>query len=402
MTIKKGDKVIKQFEGDNPPKDFDFPSIGIEDIDRAVFELFDKKLNFQVTQNGESKKVPVVFAAGERFALTRRKNPIRDKNNALILPIISVMRGDVDFSPDQNGKKSAISFREQASYTIKKRLSDRDRNYQNIVNKQGITNQENVSSKRNFSADDISPGNIATPGTVTSRRPGATSFISRGSKITLEENLGQNIFEVIEIPYPEFVSISYDVIFWTQYLTQANQMMETLIVNFEGQGEEITMKTPEGYELVAFFKTTFTNSSNFDNYTDDERIIKHTIGLTVPGYILNPKHPGLPNLIRSYTSAATIDFGYKESFTDITTTTQEPTSVEKDKSDILNDLTNEVQARGDKISRSESSEKLKDVIYNPFTGKKEISYSKVLSRNSRAGETVGSSLIVNEIERQYE
>ena len=50
MSIKKGDKIIKKFEGDNPPEDFDFPSIGIEDIDRAVFKLFDEKLSFQTTQ----------------------------------------------------------------------------------------------------------------------------------------------------------------------------------------------------------------------------------------------------------------------------------------------------------------------------------------------------------------
>jgi hypothetical protein len=404
MTTKKGDQIIKQFEGDNPPDNFDFPSIGIEDIDRAVFELFDSKLNFQVTQKNESKKVPVVFAAGERFALTRRKNPIRDKNNALILPIISIMRGDVDFSPAQNGKKTPIAFREQTKYVIKKRLSDRDRNYQNIINKQGITNQENVSSRRNFAANDVSPGNKAMPGTVSSRRNNATSFISQAGKITLSEDLGKNIFEVIEIPYPEFISIKYDVIFWTQYLSQANQMMETLIVNFDGQGEEITMKTPAGYELVAFFDASFTNASNFDNYSDDERVIKHSISLSVPGYILNPKHPGLPNLVRAYTSAPTIDFGYAESFTEISGDHIEKTELEKDKSFILNDLTSDVQERGteSKIKRGQSSENLKSVIINPFTKEGEVLFSKVLSRNARAGETVATSLIIQQIEDQYE
>ena len=71
----KGEKIINKFEGDNPPENFNLPSIGIEDIDRAVFNLFDSKLNFQIKQKEKSKKVPVVFAAGERFALTRRKNP---------------------------------------------------------------------------------------------------------------------------------------------------------------------------------------------------------------------------------------------------------------------------------------------------------------------------------------
>ena len=101
----KGDKIIKDFDGSNAPDNFDIPSIGIEDIDRAIFELFDKEISFEVMHQGTLQKVPVVFAAGERFALTRRKNPIRDKNNTIILPVISIMRNDIDFSPDQGGKK---------------------------------------------------------------------------------------------------------------------------------------------------------------------------------------------------------------------------------------------------------------------------------------------------------
>jgi len=120
MPVRKGDKIIPQFDGTNTPENFDFPSIGIEDIDRAVFKLFDEKLNFQTTQKKESKKVPVVFATGERFELTRRKDPIRDRNNAIILPIISIMRENIDFSPSQAGKGTAIAFREQTIMLLKK------------------------------------------------------------------------------------------------------------------------------------------------------------------------------------------------------------------------------------------------------------------------------------------
>ena len=54
-----------------------------------------------------------------------------------------------------------------------------------------------------------------------------------------------------------------------------------------------------------------------NNYSDDERIIKHSISFSVPGYILNPKHPGIPNLLRTYTSAPIIDFGYNEANTNV-------------------------------------------------------------------------------------
>ena len=75
----KGEKVIKSFDGNNAPEDFDIPSIGIEDLDRAIFQLFDTKLSFEVKHKGSLQKVPVIFASGERFALTRRKNPIAEQ-----------------------------------------------------------------------------------------------------------------------------------------------------------------------------------------------------------------------------------------------------------------------------------------------------------------------------------
>ena len=397
----KREKVIKQFEGSNPPEDFDFPSIGIEDIDRAVFRLFDTKLRFQTTQRGETKKVPVVFASGERFALTRRKNPIRDRNNTLILPVISVMRTEIDISPSQGGKGTAISFREQPSYVIKRRLSKKDRKYQNLVNKFALKHQDNVAARKNFGDSRISPGNQSVPGTVASRRNGGNlSFQTGGALVSLQPNLGNNIFEIIEIPYPEFVAISYEVTFWTQYLTQANQMMETLMMNFEGQGEEITMKTPEGYELVAFFDQSFKVDNNFSDFTDDERIIKNSINIKVPGYILNPKHPGLPNVMRSYLSAPIIDFGYHEPRAPVVFNNQPERKDEKFEKFVLNDINNIKEIKGPK--RGETSEEIETHVINPFTGEKELKYSKVLSRNKRKGETVISSLIVSEIDTQHE
>ena len=218
------------------------------------------------------------------------------------------MRGDIDFSPQQAGKGTPISFREQSHYKVKHRLSESDRNYQNIINKLGIKNQANVSSLNNLLENSgLTGGFSSKAGTVASRRNNEAMSFSKNAKLALKSDLGRNIFEIIEVPYPEFVAITYDVVFWTQYMKQANQMLETLLMNFTGQGEEIPMTTKGGYELVAFFKGSFSNDSNLSEFTDSERIIKHTFSVTIPGYILNPKHPGLPNLVRRYTSAPTID-----------------------------------------------------------------------------------------------
>ena len=46
----------------------ELPKCTIEDIDRAVFDLFDTDLPLYYTYKNQTKKMPVVFAAGERFA----------------------------------------------------------------------------------------------------------------------------------------------------------------------------------------------------------------------------------------------------------------------------------------------------------------------------------------------
>ena len=125
-------------------------SIGIEDIDRTLFNMFNEVLKIETTSKGVTKQVPVIFATGERFALTRRKNPIRDRNNANILPLISIVRQNLDIGPTQAGKKTAIALRAQPNYTIKRRLSEKDRDFQNLLNKEGLNNQDNVASVDNF------------------------------------------------------------------------------------------------------------------------------------------------------------------------------------------------------------------------------------------------------------
>jgi len=393
---KLGDKVIKDFDGTNAAEDFDIPSVGIEDIDRAIFKLFNENLSFEVSHKGTTQKVPVIFASGERFALTRRKNPIRDKNNALILPVISIMRKDIDFSPNQANKGTAIAFREQESYIIRYRLNEKDRRFQNIINKQSTNNQKNVSSTKNFEIAP-SPGKLAKPGTVSTRRSSANIKFGN-SQISLGENLNRNIFEVFEIPYPEFVAVTYDVVFWTQYMQQSNQMIETLLINFTGQGEEIPVITDGGYELVAFFSSPFANNSNLDEFTENERIIKHTFTVTVPGYIINPKHPGMPKLIRKYVSAPQINFTYYEGNTQVIDYQPERKS-EKVKRHALNDLTNPEE---NELRRGESREKIESVVVNPFTKDTKLGFSRVKLRNQRSGETVISSEIIREIETQSE
>ena len=159
------------------------------------------------------------------------------------------------------------------------------------------------------------------------------------------------------------------------------------------------MKTSEGYELVAFFSKTITAQNNFDSFSEDERIVKHAVSLDVPGYILNPKHPGLPKLARSYYSAPHIDFSYLSSNDKIVSKNENLSKQEQFRKHVLSDISSVHEG----LQRGESSEFVETFVENPFdSNEKTVKYSKVKLKDNRSGETVIRSSIVKEIDRQSE
>jgi len=389
--------IIKNFDGDNVPDDFEFPTIGIEDIDRTLFKLFDDVLDFQVTSKGKTINVPVIFATGERFALTRRKVPLRDRNNTNILPLISIVRNNFDIGPQQNGKGTAIAFRAQPNYTIKHRLAEKDRSFQNIINKQRLKNQKNVSSDSSFL--DLSSKIGVQPDNVGSRRSTENLKFSKNAQISLKPSVNTNLYEIIQVPYPYFISTTYNVTFWCQYLVQANQMIEYFLTKIQVPGGEFALTTDSGYELVAFIGNSINFENNFDSMTEDERIIKYSFEVTIPGYILNADAPGLPKQLRSFYSAPTIDFSYLGSNEEIRLDYQPETKKEKIERHVLTDLTNVEEYQN---QRGESNEVIETYVKNPFTNSNDPEFLRVKNTNSRTGESVISQRIIKEIDRQYE
>ena len=53
------------------------------------------------------------------------------------------------------------------------------------------------------------------------------------------------------------------------------------------------------------------------------------------------------------------------------------------------------------LERGQSSERVQNVIVNPFTKEGDTQYSRVLTRNDRSGETVASNLLIKKIETQF-
>ena len=71
-------------------------TIGIQDLDEAVFYYFDNVIKPFVYQNGQRRSVPFIYAAPERWKSYQRDGYYRDKGGAIMLPIIVVKRNTIE------------------------------------------------------------------------------------------------------------------------------------------------------------------------------------------------------------------------------------------------------------------------------------------------------------------
>jgi hypothetical protein len=117
--------------------------------------------------------------------------------------------------------------------------------------------------------------------------------------------------------------------------------------------------------------------------------------VTIPGYIINPKHPGLPKMLRSYISAPNLSFGTFVGDAEVIDY-QPERKADTVKRHALQDLTN---IKEHELVRGESREVIQNTIVNPFSKSSKTEFSKVRTRNVRAGETVASAEILKEVDK---
>lgn len=287
------------YENGNSAPSLTIPSCGIEDVDSSIFNLFDKEITAQYggIDSSEVKKTPVIFAAGEKWALLKGGRPVRDKNNTLILPLITIMRTDLNQSSSEDIAGRGIN-QNVGEIVVKRRLDKTDRDYQNLINRLLIPNQQNLS--------DSTPNSVVN----TDRKTGELSNSrTRRDGAILAPNLLNNVYETIVVPTPQFYTAKYQVTVWTQYMQHANQIMEKIFSTLLPQGQSWRLDTPKGYWFVAKVEDgSFALETNFDDMSQQERYIKHTFNVSVPAYFFVPESPGSPIPIKRYVSSPTISF----------------------------------------------------------------------------------------------
>ena len=306
MSTKQQTGANRMPAGADIDPDFHVPSCTVEDVDRAVFNLFEKDITLQYSLKKEMKKIPVIFATGERFAILRRKKPLIDKAGATILPLISISRTGVNQNVDRG-----MATNQSVEMVIKKKLSPKDPIYQRLLNKEGLEHQDNRATAGHYVKNvGGAEGGGAVAGTVARRRPdGLLPLEMRQGKLIDRTKLGNNFFEIYTIPAPKYFTAEYEVTIWAQYTQQMNNILMAIMNSYHSNStKSFRVESDKGYWFVAYLDGALSSGNNFDDFSDDERIVRYSFSMNVPGYIINPTYPGSQPSHRRYISAPQISF----------------------------------------------------------------------------------------------
>lgn len=274
------------YEGQNY-SDYVIPSCGLEDLDKAIFNLFDKDIPLYYMLQETQKKIPVIFATGERFALIQRKEPIIDNNGTHVLPLISITRNNIDQQPAKG-----IANNQMFPHVIKKRISKKDLQYRQNKNFEGLSN---------VNAEDL----------------------DLDGDFSLKAKLDRNIIETIEIPPVKYFGASYEVTIWSSFTQQMNNILESIMSAYTlNPGHQFRVECDKGYWFSAYVDSSLSPDTNYADFTDAERYIKYSLTIQATGYIIAPNILGGKTALRSFLSAPEVSFEVLDNYVDL-----EPQSV---------------------------------------------------------------------------
>ena len=198
--------------------------IGLYDIDDAIKYYFDEVIRPRVNDFDEDVSVPVLYGSPERWVSAQRGQYYRDQKGKIMVPLIMYRRTSV-------GKDTSVNFSKidannpKLFYTFEKKYSPQNR-YDNFAALQGVV----------------------------------------------------PIRERYSVVVPDYVTIQYEGVIWTDYIEQMNDLIEA--INYS-QGSY--WGDPERFK----FRTSIAEFSDSTEVpTDGDRIVKTTFNMELHGYII--------------------------------------------------------------------------------------------------------------------
>tara|TARA_Y100000310_G_scaffold268132_1_gene280575 strand:- start:337 stop:1206 length:870 start_codon:yes stop_codon:yes gene_type:complete len=223
MTGKTGNRSKKVVPGKDFTKNY---AVTLKDIDTSILNHIKNVIRPTVEEAGEVIRVPVLYANEERWKSVRKNGVLRDKNGAVMLPVITIRRTEVAFSD-----AIPMSF-------------DNDLKGEFI----SVTRAKKWSKKNRY---------------------------DRFSVVTGE----QPTYDTIVSGMPDHVNCSYSIILFANYMEQANYLSELFLEHlgtYFGDSED--------YKFLSDAAGGITSAIEMD--AGGERFVKNEFSMNIRAYVI--------------------------------------------------------------------------------------------------------------------
>jgi len=240
-------------------QEIEFPPSTLETIDTAMIRFIDETLNLSVDTNSGFEKVPVLWVTAERAYQIKHNKDLRDKEEMLILPLITVNRSSVTKEPNFKGSVYANLYPENDAkggvITIARQI-----------------NQKKTAEFQNALAN---------------RKLGANKNVSSKMKNTNKRNMSaaKTVYETITIPIPVWVKVIYEITVRSEYQQQLNQLV-TPFLTVPGNSRTPKRIENEGHYYEIFIDGNLTDTSNKAALGMEQRNYETTINIETLGYLI--------------------------------------------------------------------------------------------------------------------
>lgn len=226
--------------------DFKKFSIGLKDIDEAVFYYFNEVIRPRVTQNGKAMQVPVIYGSPERWKAVQADGFYRDKNGKIQVPLIMFKRTSVEKNRNLSNKLDA-----------------------NMPNNFGIF-------KKKYSKKNI-----------------YDRFTVLNNRFEVDEYYG--------VVMPDFVNLTYECVIFTDYVEQNNKIVEQM-----NYASDSYWGNPERFQFRAMIDSYGVAT---ELQQGQDRMTKTSFSINMLGHIIPDAVNAQINGLDKFYSKASIIFG---------------------------------------------------------------------------------------------
>ena len=198
-------------------------SVGIQDIDEAIFYYFENVIQPSVIQNGSRLPVPVIYGSPEKWKSYQKDGYYRDQKGKIMAPLIMFKRTD-------------------------------------ITKNRAIANKLDANNPNNF-------------GVFTKRYSQQNAY---DNFKVLNNRVPQK--EYYAVVMPDYLTVTYECAVFTYYVEQLNKIVESM-----EYASDAYWGNPQRYQFKAMIDS-FGFQTELSQ--DDERIVRSTFSIKINGYII--------------------------------------------------------------------------------------------------------------------